>query len=129
MIRRISVLLPSVVLACATSSVAMAQQAPAANPPGLTHTAVLTGRDLTWDMAFLPDGTMFFTEKCRGLSVRLPSGTVNSLLGMKDSKGYADTAGDLFVTGNYTALWTTQEGRISPSASAFVRSSASTAAA
>ena len=27
-----------------------------------------------WDMAFLPDGTMFFTEKCRGLSVRLPSG-------------------------------------------------------
>jgi len=21
-----------------------------------------------WDMAFLPDGTMFFTEKCGGLS-------------------------------------------------------------
>ena len=28
-----------------------------------------------WDMAFMKDGTMFFTEKCRGLSVRLPSGT------------------------------------------------------
>jgi hypothetical protein len=23
-----------------------------------------------WDMAFLQDGTMFFTEKCGGLSVR-----------------------------------------------------------
>jgi hypothetical protein len=40
----------------------------------LTSTAVMTGRDLTWDMAFLPDGTMFFTEKCGGLSVRLPDG-------------------------------------------------------
>jgi glucose/arabinose dehydrogenase len=50
-------------------------------------------------MAFLPNGTMFFTEKCRGLSVRLPNGTVNALLGMKDAKGYADTAGDLFCSG------------------------------
>ena len=59
----------------------------------------MSGRDLTWDMAFLPDGTMFFTEKCRGLSVRLPSGTINALLGIKDSKGYPDTASDLFCSG------------------------------
>ena len=59
----------------------------------------MTGRDLTWDMALLPDGTMFFTEKCRGLSVRLPSGTINALLGIKDSKGYPDTAPDLFCSG------------------------------
>ncbi|MFZ4498883.1 MAG: hypothetical protein ACOYMX_04180, partial [Burkholderiales bacterium] len=26
-----------------------------------------------WGMAFLKDGTFFFTEKCDGLSVRLPS--------------------------------------------------------
>ena len=50
-------------------------------------------------MAFLPDGTMFFTEKCRGLSVRLASGTINALLGIKDSKGYADTSADLFCSG------------------------------
>jgi hypothetical protein len=23
-----------------------------------------------WDMAFLPDGTMFFSEKCKGLDIR-----------------------------------------------------------
>ena len=42
---------------------------------------------------------MFFTEKCSGLSVRLPSGDVNKLLGMKDSEGYASMADDLFCAG------------------------------
>lgn len=94
MFRRISRLLPCVLLASAASGLAVAQDA-----INLKSTTVMTGRDLVWDMAFLPNGTMFFTEKCRGLSVRLPSGTVNSLLGMKDSKGYADTANDLFCSG------------------------------
>lgn len=67
--------------------------------PTLASTTVLQGRDVLWDMAFLPDGTMFFTERCKGLSVRLPNGTVNALLGMKDSKGYAETAADLFCSG------------------------------
>jgi len=67
--------------------------------PSLSHTVVLTKLDGPWDMAFLPDGTMFFTEKCLGLSVRLPNGTVVKLLGMKDSKGYAATANDLFCEG------------------------------
>jgi len=67
--------------------------------PSLTHTVVLTKLDGPWDMAFLPDGTMFFTEKCLGLSVRLRSGAVVKLLGMKDSKGYAATANDLFCEG------------------------------
>jgi glucose/arabinose dehydrogenase len=66
----------------------------------LTSTAVLTDRDnVIWDMAFLPDGAMFFTEKCSGLSVRLQSGTVIPLLGIKDSKGYPQTASDLFCSG------------------------------
>jgi glucose/arabinose dehydrogenase len=52
-----------------------------------------------WDMAFLPDGTMFFTEKCKGLSVRLPSGKVNALVGVGDSKGYATVRSDLFCDG------------------------------
>ena len=67
--------------------------------PSLSHTVVLTKLDGPWDMAFLPDGTMFFTEKCLGLSVRLPNGTVVKLLGMKDSKGYAAAANDLFCEG------------------------------
>jgi aldose sugar dehydrogenase len=67
--------------------------------PGLTHTPILTKLDSPWDMAFLPDGTMFFTEKCSGLSVRQANGTVVKLLGMKDSKGYASTANDLFCEG------------------------------
>ncbi len=58
--------------------------------PNLTATTVLTKLENPWDMAFLPDGAMFFTEKCHGLSVRLPSGTVNKLVGMKDAQGYAD---------------------------------------
>ncbi|MZR15352.1 PQQ-dependent sugar dehydrogenase, partial [Maritimibacter sp. DP07] len=52
------------------------------NTTSLQHSVVLEGLDAPWDMAFLPDGTMFFTEKCTGLSVRTPSGDVNALLGM-----------------------------------------------
>jgi glucose/arabinose dehydrogenase len=50
-------------------------------------------------MAFLPDGTMFFTERCHGLSVRLPNGTVNRLLGMTGTSGYPAVADDLFCQG------------------------------
>ncbi len=67
--------------------------------PGLTHETVLSDLENPWDMAFLSDGTMFFTEKCRGLSVRLPDGDVNHLFGMKDTDGYAETADDLFCYG------------------------------
>ena len=69
------------------------------NGPVITPTTILSGLDNPWDMAFLPDGTMFFTEKCRGLSVMLPSGEVNALLGMKGSEGYASTNDDLFCEG------------------------------
>ncbi|ETX01876.1 MAG: soluble aldose sugar dehydrogenase [Candidatus Entotheonella factor] len=67
--------------------------------PKIAHDIVLSGLNNPWDMAFLPDGTMFYTEKCLGLSVRLASGTVNKLLGMKDSNGYASTGDDLFCEG------------------------------
>ncbi|PZX46244.1 glucose/arabinose dehydrogenase [Roseinatronobacter thiooxidans] len=67
--------------------------------PSLSHTTVLTGLDNPWDMAFLSDGTMFFTEKCLGLSVKLPDGDVNKLLGMVDTSDYASTADDLFCEG------------------------------
>lgn len=52
-----------------------------------------------WDMAFLPDGTMFYTEKCKGLSVRLPSGKTAALLGVGGATGYASVKDDLFCDG------------------------------
>ncbi len=52
-----------------------------------------------WDMAFLPNNTMFFTEKCKGLSVRLPSGSVNKLLGVGGSAGFPAVKSDLFCDG------------------------------
>lgn len=69
------------------------------NTSSLQHSIVLEGLSDPWDMAFLPDGTMLFTEKCQGLSVRLPDGTVNALLGMTESEGYPETADDLFCEG------------------------------
>ena len=95
--------LPFALAACATSPGVTSSGArtavtqPAA--PALAHADVLTKLDSPWDMAFLANGTMFFTEKCLGLSVRQPDGKVVKLLGMKDSKGYASTAGDLFCEG------------------------------
>jgi glucose/arabinose dehydrogenase len=98
MTRHIRFVLPCSLLASfVLSGAAVAQSAGGA--PVLTSTSVMSGRDLTWDMAFLPDGTMFFTEKCGGLSVRLPDGKVNALLGIKGSKGFPETASDLFCGG------------------------------
>ena len=91
-------------LLCAAMMFALTFSLPAAadnhgGAPKIAHDIVLSGLNNPWDMAFLPDGTMFFTEKCLGLSVRLASGTVNKLLGMKDSNGYASTGDDLFCEG------------------------------
>ncbi|WII72606.1 PQQ-dependent sugar dehydrogenase [Bdellovibrio sp. 22V] len=66
------------------------------NPPTLTRTDFLTGLDSPWDMAFTPDGTMFFTEKCKGLSVRKNDGTVAHLFG---TTGASLVAEDLFCEG------------------------------
>ena len=91
-------IVPCAILASVALSGPAAAQGQA-GAPSLTNTTVATGRALVWDMAFLPGGTKFFTEKCRGLSVRLPSDTINPLLGVKDSRGYPETAADLFCSG------------------------------
>ena len=66
----------------------------------LTVTAeVFQQSENPWDMAFLPNNTMFFTEKCKGLSVRLPSGSVNKLLGIGGSAGFPAVKSDLFCDG------------------------------
>jgi aldose sugar dehydrogenase len=98
MIRSTRNVLRCVVLASAVVpmfTTALAQS----SAPTLTNAVVVSKLDSPWDMAFLPDGTMFFTEKCNGLSVRQANGTIVKLLGMKDSKGYASTASDLFCEG------------------------------
>ena len=74
------------------------------NVPMIETTEFMTGLENPWDMSFLPDGTMFFTEKCAGLSVRESSGTVNKLYGAKGSSGYADTGDDLFCEGQAGVL-------------------------
>lgn len=71
----------------------------AVNTTSLKHEVVLDNLENPWDMAIMEDGTMFFTEKCKGLSVKMPSGDVNALLGMGGSSGYASTADDLFCEG------------------------------
>lgn len=69
------------------------------NTTSLQHEVVLDGLEDPWDMAFLADGTMLFTEKCAGLSVRLPDGTVNALYGVGATEGYASSGADLFCEG------------------------------
>ncbi|MBE7416129.1 MAG: PQQ-dependent sugar dehydrogenase [Ideonella sp.] len=65
--------------------------------PTLTRTVVMSGLSNPWDIAFAPDGqTLFVTEKCRGLSVRLADGSVVRLFG---TSGSALVAPDLFCYG------------------------------
>ena len=87
------------VSAAMVSAMAAGAPASAADAPTLGQTTVLSGLQFPWDMAFLSDGTMFFTEKCRGLSVRLPSGDVNPLMGMNGAEGFPSVEDDLFCEG------------------------------
>ena len=83
----------------AASALLVGAPAIAQNTTSLTHSVVLEDLENPWDMAFLDDGTMFYTEKCKGLSVLMPSGDVKALLGMGGVEGYASTADDLFCEG------------------------------
>ncbi|MCA0962343.1 PQQ-dependent sugar dehydrogenase [Salipiger bermudensis] len=69
------------------------------NTTKLTSEVVLDDLDNPWDMAFLEDGTMLFTEKCSGLSVLMPDGSVNALYGVGEAEGYPESGSDLFCEG------------------------------
>ncbi len=69
------------------------------NTTNLKHEVVLDGLENPWDMAFLDDGTMLFTEKCKGLSVRMADGSVYALYGVGETAGYASNGSDLFCEG------------------------------
>lgn len=88
-----------IVLATAVAGMAPTVAAADNHAPELSSTTVLTGLQDPWDMAFLPDGTMFFTEKCQGLSVMMPGGEVNPLIGMADTEDYPAVQEDLFCEG------------------------------
>ena len=69
---------------------------PSGGTPVLNRTVVLQGLSSPWDIAIASDGAMFFTEKCRGLSVRRADGSVTRLFG---TSGSALVAPDLACEG------------------------------
>jgi glucose/arabinose dehydrogenase len=91
---RIRVALAAVVCAC-DSPVVSSDPIPAGDPV-LARETVLTSLANPWDIAFAPDGAMFFTEKCLGLSVRHSDGTVVRLAG---TPGASLVLADLFCEG------------------------------
>lgn len=64
--------------------------------PTLARSDFMTHLNGPWDMAFTNDGTMFFTEKCKGLSVRHTNGNITRLFG---SAGSSLVAHDFFCEG------------------------------
>lgn len=69
---------------------------PSNQTPSLNRTDFVTGRSSPWDLAFTSDNYMFFTEKCNGLFVRNPTGTITKLFG---TSGAALVASDFFCEG------------------------------
>jgi aldose sugar dehydrogenase len=67
-----------------------------ASSPTLTKTDWMTGLKNPWDLAFLPDSSVLYTEKCLGLSVRKTDGTIHRLIG---TKGSSLVASDFFCQG------------------------------
>jgi len=43
--------------------------------PKIGSMVVMSGLENPWDMSFTADGSMFYTEKCKGLSVKTSSGS------------------------------------------------------
>jgi aldose sugar dehydrogenase len=64
--------------------------------PVLERADLMTGLKEPWDLALTQDGTLFVTEKCRGLSVRGTDGAVTRLFG---TRGSARVAEDFFCEG------------------------------
>ncbi len=57
------------------ASIQIKSTALATGTPTFNREVLMRGLQNPWDIAFAPDGTMFYTERSRGLSVRLANGT------------------------------------------------------
>jgi glucose/arabinose dehydrogenase len=55
-------------------------QGPPPGSPTITRTDFVTGLSNPWDMSFLSDGTMFFTERAGPVKVRLTNGAINTVV-------------------------------------------------
>jgi glucose/arabinose dehydrogenase len=93
--RRHAAAAPALVLMMLAAAVGSALAQPAA-APALTVTRVAENLRSPWDLAFAPDGALLYTEKCHGLSVRLPDASVRHLFG---TEGAVLRADDLFCQG------------------------------
>lgn len=60
------------------------QPPPPGSPTLSTNKSFVTGLNNPWDMAFLADGTMFFTERPGPVKVRLTNGTINTIVSPLD---------------------------------------------
>ena len=120
--KTISMIAASAVVAIGLVSNAHAE-GQAMNVPIIETTEFMTGLENPWDMAFLPDGTMFYTEKCKGLSVRTSSGEINALYGIKDSSDYPDSADDLFCDGQAGILGVVADSNFDENRTLYVYSS------
>jgi glucose/arabinose dehydrogenase len=96
-------LVPLLLVACASGAdtpvtpvTPVTPDPPVTDAPLLTRTVVQSGLSAPWDVAVAGDGTLFYTERCAGLSVRRPDGTRTRLFG---TAGSALLAPDLFCLG------------------------------
>jgi len=87
----------TLVAGAAAAQTAPTPAATSARAPALQVTEIMAGLRGPWDLAFAPGGAMLFTEKCHGLSVRLPDGSLRRLFG--NGPEYALLAADLFCQG------------------------------
>lgn len=83
-------------LGCARERSSVAPDPPSTATPSVAVTTVTSGLLSPWDLAFAPDGSILFTEKCRGLSIRRTDGSVTRLFG---TAGSALVASDLLCVG------------------------------
>ena len=96
---KVFTVMASAMLLTATSVYAEHHGSKGMNVPKIGSMVVMSGLSNPWDMTFTKDGSMFFTEKCDGLSVKTAAGKTHKLYGMKGSKGYKSSGNDLFCSG------------------------------
>ena len=71
-------------VSCGTERFGPARATRTPAPTLSVNRSYITGLDHPWDMAFIPNGTMFFTERAGRIKARLPGGAINLLAAPSD---------------------------------------------